>query len=204
MQMEATETGENAAKLRLKVVAGKALGSVIEVGEELVIGRLAEGDGALGEDIELSREHARILREGDGRFLVEDLGSTNGTYLNGRRLDRPAPLEAGDRIQVGGSALVVQVSAAQTTPPSSDTIVPAPAAESGPLPPLAAADQPPPTPTPDPGSAARASDAPPPHAPPPVVVRIEVDVAAAKATVTLDESSDELRLIYADGRWRLG
>ncbi len=187
---------EGPPKLRLKVVAGNAVGRVIEVAQELTIGRFAEGEGTLEADIEISRRHARIAGEPDGRFLIEDLGSTNGTYVNGRRLDRPTALEAGDRVELGASALVVQVSAPQPTPRSSDTIVPGSSGEasqgeraSGPE-----ADAAP--------EAAVAAD-PAPSAPPPnLVLRIEVDLAAGRASVTLDESSEAVRLVHEDGRWR--
>lgn len=50
-------------KLRLKVASGNAAGTVIEVEDELVIGRQAAGAGTLGNDIEISRQHARISCE---------------------------------------------------------------------------------------------------------------------------------------------
>ena len=124
MEMGSQRSGGE--KLRLKVVAGNATGTVIEVERELEIGRQAGGEGTLAEDIEISRRHARIAGDADGRFTVEDLGSTNGTYVNGRRVEGPTILETGDRIELGASALVVQVSTTQPTPPSSDTIAPLP------------------------------------------------------------------------------
>ncbi len=180
-------------KLRLKVVEGNAAGTVIEVEEELVIGRQAEGDGALGSDVEISRQHARLSAESDGRFGIEDLGSTNGTYVNGRRLEGRATLEPGDRIMLGASALVVQVGSLQPTPTASKTIAPPPGAgqpptEEGPLPATSDAGEPGPAP-PDTSSFA---------------LRIEVDLDAGQVTVALDDTSDEVRLVRQDGRWRLG
>ena len=123
--MEASDTsGAGGEKLRLKIVAGNAAGDTVEVEDELVIGRQAEGAGSLANDIEISRRHAVIRAEADGTFVIEDLGSTNGTYVNGRRVDAPLALEVGDRIEVGASALVVQVGAIQPTPASSDTVAP--------------------------------------------------------------------------------
>ncbi len=79
---------------------------VLEVGTSpFRIGRRAGNDLVLG-DYGASREHSRIVREGEGWQLV-DLGAANGTYLNGRRLDpnAPKPLEAGDEIQIGRARL---------------------------------------------------------------------------------------------------
>jgi FHA domain len=51
-------------------------------------------------DTYVSQFHARIFRR-DGAWFVEDLGSTNGTYLNQRRITTPSELHAGDRLKVG-------------------------------------------------------------------------------------------------------
>ena len=48
-----------------------------------------------------------MYKRQDGDYLLEDLGSTNGTYLNGKRMSAPAPLRRGDRVQAGN--LVVEV-----------------------------------------------------------------------------------------------
>ena len=57
-------------------------------------------------DSRLSRRHARIEAR-DGGFVVRDLGSTNGTILNGQPLDEPRPIRAGDLLQLGDTALRV-------------------------------------------------------------------------------------------------
>jgi pSer/pThr/pTyr-binding forkhead associated (FHA) protein len=51
------------------------------------------------DDVTVSRKHAEIRREADG-FLIQDLGSLNGTYVNGERVER-ALLTSGDEIQIG-------------------------------------------------------------------------------------------------------
>jgi len=53
----------------------------------------------------VSRRHARIQRRGEG-WVVVDLGSTNGTEVNGRKVERRAALDDGDRITVGSTELV--------------------------------------------------------------------------------------------------
>ncbi|MDI6874561.1 MAG: FHA domain-containing protein [Actinomycetota bacterium] len=70
-----------------------------EIKEELVIGRSPECAVCL-EDEFASNLHARIYALQD-RYYVEDLGSTNGTYVNGRRINYPIELRVGDRIKVG-------------------------------------------------------------------------------------------------------
>jgi ABC-2 type transport system ATP-binding protein len=95
-------TGES-----VKVVHGRAAGTEIQIEQELLFGRAVPGPGGFGHDPELSRVHARIFRAGDGRLLLDDLGSTNGTYLNGWRIPAPQVLSPGDRLQVGATVLEV-------------------------------------------------------------------------------------------------
>ncbi len=89
----------------LRVLAGPATGTEIAIGNELVIGRSRHGGGSLGGDPELSRLHARIARTPEGILVLEDLGSTNGTYLNGWRVTAAQQLRAGDQIAVGQTVL---------------------------------------------------------------------------------------------------
>lgn len=65
----------------------------------VVIGRSLESDIVITSK-RISREHAQIRRDG-WRIFLEDLGSTNGTYLNNERILEPMQLRDGDRIQVG-------------------------------------------------------------------------------------------------------
>jgi pSer/pThr/pTyr-binding forkhead associated (FHA) protein len=92
--------------LVLRATGGNAAGTVITVTDEFQIGRQAPGDGKLGNDIEISRRHARITREPDGRFVIEDLGSTNGTFVNGERVTT-RPLAPHDVIEMGDTRLLV-------------------------------------------------------------------------------------------------
>jgi S1-C subfamily serine protease len=89
----------------LRVLAGNASGTEIPLEGEFLIGRAAPGEGRLGDDREISRNHARISRGPDGRLLVEDLGSRNGTEVNGTRITEPQALTAGDTIKVGATTL---------------------------------------------------------------------------------------------------
>lgn len=92
---------------RLTVLEPKARkGQQVPVAAELTIGRAEGCTLSLPDDTFASQVHARVFVS-EGRVWVEDLGSTNGTYLNGTRVGQPAPLRPGDRIQVG--ATVVEV-----------------------------------------------------------------------------------------------
>src|SRR6516165_2869424 len=93
---------------RLEVVAGRAIGMWILIDDELLIGRHADGAGRLADDEEISRSHARISLDRSGFCAIEDLGSTNGTFVNGLRITGPQTLSVGDTIEVGGTTLVVR------------------------------------------------------------------------------------------------
>jgi len=66
---------------------------------ELLIGRELVNDIVIS-DADVSRKHARLLQQAEG-WLVEDLASTNGTYVNGTRLSAPQLLQPGDQIKLG-------------------------------------------------------------------------------------------------------
>ena len=88
---------------RIVAVFGPCRGVVREVDASLLVGRAAEAAFQLIDE-KVSREHCRIGVDGAG-VAVEDLGSRNGTYVNGSRIET-ARLEAGDRLQVGRVELV--------------------------------------------------------------------------------------------------
>ena len=68
-------------------------------GETITIGRAIQNDIVITSK-RVSREHARVRREG-WRVMLEDLGSTNGTFLNDERILAPVALHDGDRIKIG-------------------------------------------------------------------------------------------------------
>jgi hypothetical protein len=88
-------------KLRVHTAAGLRAGSAYDLSDGALLGR---GDGAdiRLEDAFASTSHARLTPEGDV-IVLEDLGSTNGTYLNGEPVRGPQPLHVGDRIKIGDS-----------------------------------------------------------------------------------------------------
>lgn len=81
-------------------------GKTFDLGRELTVGRAGGCHVSLPDDTFVSQLHARVFQQ-DGQPYVEDLGSTNGTYLNGRRLSAPSPMRKGDQLQVGSSVMEV-------------------------------------------------------------------------------------------------
>jgi pSer/pThr/pTyr-binding forkhead associated (FHA) protein len=86
----------------LKILEPKSLkGSRIELtSAPIVIGRSSDADLSFADDTYLSSRHARVWSI-EGIAMVEDLGSTNGTQINGRRIDSATAIVPGDRVQMG-------------------------------------------------------------------------------------------------------
>ena len=76
----------------------------VEIGEVLTIGR-SPANGLVLDDHQASRRHAEIRRLGAGRYALQDAGSANGTWVNGRRLAAPGELRSGDVISIGSARL---------------------------------------------------------------------------------------------------
>lgn len=118
-------------------------------GEQLTIGRDSTNGVAIN-DAEVSRKHARLMFQG-GKYVLEDLGSTNGTFVNGQRLAGPVVLKPGDVISLGeqivlmydaiasdpGATVAVSRKAMQVPPPAQS-------ASAGYTPPAAVYTPPPP------------------------------------------------------------
>jgi pSer/pThr/pTyr-binding forkhead associated (FHA) protein len=100
-----TRRGRN-RNLRLKVIEPEPQrGHSYDLADELTLGR-AGGCGVKVDDAYTSSLHARLYRE-DGTLWVEDLGSTNGTWVNAERILSPTRLNKGDLLQVGGTVFEV-------------------------------------------------------------------------------------------------
>jgi len=107
-EVESTKPFRATSQLTLRVIKGPDSGLVFSLPEkEIIIGRRPTCHVVLT-DANVSRQHAVIERQGDVYWL-NDLGSTNGTFVNGERVTRQ-PLRSGDRIRVGDSELEVEVS----------------------------------------------------------------------------------------------
>jgi len=102
---------KNEPRFALRFISGKYQGGEypLSEGQEIVIGRSSELDMVLVEEM-VSRKHARIALT-DGTISIEDLGSTNGTFVNGEKVQQ-GTLREGDRVLIGTNILKV-VAAAQ-------------------------------------------------------------------------------------------
>jgi pSer/pThr/pTyr-binding forkhead associated (FHA) protein len=81
-------------------------GRTYSLGAEITDGR-APGCSVMVDDTFVSQVHARVFQR-EGNYLVEDLGSTNGTYLNKKKLSGTMMMHRGDRLQVGNTVLELE------------------------------------------------------------------------------------------------
>ena len=190
----------SAAGLTLEVVAGKAAGTKIEVADRILFGR-DEGEPAqLGGDPGLSRSHTEIISAPGGLYLISDLSSTNGTYVNGKRVEEPLALSRGDLVDIGTSRLVVRSLPDVGALPRDQTMM------------LRA--------LPDPGPPATSEDTDPRDqtmilrvpaamqsrpaaAAQPIELHLSIDVARGEARIALGDDGDVVTLRQTGGRWTL-
>ena len=110
LKLDLNEIGRSSAKRPVLVVLqGQSLGLTFQLEKEYtVIGRGSQSDMVLRDEI-ASRQHAEVVRMDAGgdciEYYVRDLGSTNGTFLNGSRLLSQQLLQDGDKIKVGNHLL---------------------------------------------------------------------------------------------------
>lgn len=94
-------------RLRLRIIEPEeARGATYDLPEEVTVGR-APGCGVRVDDAYTSSLHARLSRR-EGALWIEDLGSTNGTWVNAQRVTTATRLGRGDLVQVGGTVFEVQ------------------------------------------------------------------------------------------------
>jgi pSer/pThr/pTyr-binding forkhead associated (FHA) protein len=105
----------------LRVTTGPSSGSTIEVIGQVVLGR-HDVDYAIV-DAEVSRRHA-VVRSVDDALEVEDLGSANGTFVDGERLTAPVAVGGGAKIRLGSTVFVVEapLPPLRTNPPELDSV----------------------------------------------------------------------------------
>lgn len=105
--VKGTRKSAGARTLIVTIVEGPPalIGTQIHLNSTMLIGRGVGNDLQISEDA-ISSTHARITPGMDGAVL-EDLGSTNGTYLNGMAIRTPQTLRPGDHIEIGTTKLVI-------------------------------------------------------------------------------------------------
>jgi pSer/pThr/pTyr-binding forkhead associated (FHA) protein len=124
-----------------------------------------------------------------GEYLIEDLASTNGTYVNGVRVQAPVALSPGDMIDLGTTRLVVRgaprpVAAESPVDARAETMLGIPALRE---------PEPEPEPLPEPPAATA----------PTLELRLSIDIAAAEAEVALADGGEPVRLRLEEGRWHI-
>jgi pSer/pThr/pTyr-binding forkhead associated (FHA) protein len=96
--------GGRGAPQHLQVTAGALAGTTLDLtGQQITIGRADDATLVLNDDYASTR-HARLFPQ-DGQWIVEDLGSTNGTYLDRQKVTQPTPVPVGVPIRIGKTVL---------------------------------------------------------------------------------------------------
>ena len=113
-------------QLSLEIVEGTDAGRRVAVVSPLTVGRAADADLVLADEL-VSRWHARVSQRGAGA-VVEDLGSRNGTFVNGNQIHGPTRLVPGDQLQVGVTLVELRSATQIAERPSAVQPVPPPLA----------------------------------------------------------------------------
>ena len=113
-------------ELSLEIVEGAGAGRMVAVTGTVTIGRGREADLVLADEL-VSRRHAQVTPEGPGA-VVEDLGSRNGTFVNGEGIHGPVRLAPGDQLQLGVSLVELRSASQIAERPSAVHPVPPPLA----------------------------------------------------------------------------
>ncbi|MER5947433.1 FHA domain-containing protein [Streptomyces sp. NPDC001904] len=104
-QQQAGGRQRRGAPSKLVVSEGSLTGTTVALqGQTITLGRAHDSTIVLDDDYASSR-HARIYPDRDGQWIVEDLGSTNGTYLDRNRLTTPTPIPLGAPIRIGKTVI---------------------------------------------------------------------------------------------------
>src|SRR3954462_4692960 len=153
--------------LILEIVEGSEAGRQLPLDSVVDIGREPSLALHLDADTQISRRHARISVQG-GQVVAEDLGSTNGTYVNDQPISSPRALNPGDKVRVGLTVLELRTKQQVAARPSAVQVRPgltavdndiliqvpeaqlAPVGDVSPLGPIATAAPAPPAPAPPP------------------------------------------------------
>lgn len=113
-------------ELSLEIVEGAGAGRMVPLGTGVTVGRGRDADLVLADEL-VSRRHARLTPSGAGA-VVEDLGSRNGTFVNGEGIHGPSQLEPGDQLQLGVTLVELRSARQVAERPSAVHPVPPPLA----------------------------------------------------------------------------
>jgi hypothetical protein len=105
--LHSADVAHHAPKLVVLRAPGHDPGMIYDLDGDIVLGRGDRAEIRL-EDPFASSRHARVYEQGN-IVVIEDLGSTNGTYLNEELLETPRPLHPGDRVRIGDSEFAFEV-----------------------------------------------------------------------------------------------
>ncbi len=123
----------NGSGWRLRCTSGPAQGQIVSIapGSKVVVGRTPECDFPVPSP-EMSRRHFEVAASADG-LVVHDLGSSNGTRVNGERIPGPVRLRAGDSIEIGPIAFSIEEKAAAPAALGETRLASSPVAGTGPV-----------------------------------------------------------------------
>lgn len=100
----------------LSIRSGEQTGRVVQLtGERFVVGRDNDCNLTLPDE-KISRKHASFTRHADGRVFVQDLGSTNGTFVDEQRITGPVELTGNEQVRVGDTMMIYSAQAPSATP----------------------------------------------------------------------------------------
>jgi hypothetical protein len=105
--LHGADVAHRAPKLLVERAPGHEPGMIYDLDGDIVLGRGDRAEIRLQDPFASSR-HARVYEQGN-IVVIEDLGSTNGTYLNEELLETPRPLHPGDRVRIGDSEFAFEV-----------------------------------------------------------------------------------------------